>query len=387
VSEQKKTFVYISSWKLFSGSSGLGLYQFDSETGELEFKQMLNNEIDFGFSFIDQKRGILYIVNETEHLPDARVGGGGQVFAYKINPNDGSLQLICRVPTYCANPCYITLDATGKYMIVANHSSHSIVTKVEKNAYGKYNIMVEYNDSVVGLFPVAEDGSIGEPLDIVKHTGSGFLREQFHANPHSAVMSPSGKLFAVCDNGEDRIYMYQIDREKSRLFLEAKPFDDVPGSVPRYAIFHPTKPYMYVNHEFRSLSICCFRYTEDGELELIDTLSSMPEGYVMGEHDEQQDFRFHPSGKYIYDTIAGPNLIAVYSVDEQTGKLTLIQYQQVDGKWVRGCTLSPDARFLLVTCMQDGGLFVYAIGEDGKLTPTGYGGKQPSAVYATFYQP
>jgi 6-phosphogluconolactonase (cycloisomerase 2 family) len=388
MSESKKAFVYISSWGNFGGDPGLGLYQFDYETGALEFSGMLNKELSCNVTHVDHKRHVLYVVNETEHLPEAKyTGGGGRVFAYRIIPKTGELTEICHVPTYCSNPCYITLDAYGKYLLIVNHGSHSSVTKVIRDVYGKYRIVVEYDDAVVGLFPVEEDGSIGEPMDIVMHHGESMLKGQSHSSPHTAVMSPSGKLFAVCDIGEDRIYMYTIDRENNKLVLSTAPFSDIPGSTTRYCVFHPTLPYFYVNHEVGSMDVRCFHYDEDGKIEPICTVSSMPEGYVKQAHDEQQDFRIHPSGKYIYDVLNGPEMIAVFEVDEQTGRIRLIQNQKVDGIWARGCALTPDGRYLLVTCLKSGDVIVYKISEDGKLSPTGFRVNQPSASYISFYQP
>lgn len=385
---ENTNFVYISSWDNFGGSAGLGLYRYQPEQGELTFVRMLDEVTSYGMSFVDESRGLLYILNETADLPEGELdAGGGRIFIYRIDRRNGGLTLLQCTPSYGANPCSFTLDPTGQFLVVLHHVSHDAVTKVRRDVDGKYRIFVEHDDVTIVLFPVNENGTLGDPLDVVYHTGWMQTKDVPRASLHSAAMAPSGEFFAVVDIGESRVHMYRIDYENKRLYPSCAPYADEPGSLPRYGLFHPTLPYYYINHEMGSLDVTCFRYDEIGRLTPLGKASSVPEGYVKQYHDEQQDFRMHPSGKYLYDAVNGPDVIAVFRIDEATGLVELVQNQKVDGTWVRGCALSPDGRFLIATCLKSGTVQVFAIGEDGLLTPTGTSYTQENASWVTFFNP
>lgn len=92
----------------------------------------------------------------------------------------------------------------------------------------------------------------------------------------------------------------------------------------------------------------------------------------------------HPNGRFLYDIVRNPDLVCVFRIDEADGAVTKIQSLPVDDKWPRGCAVSRDGRFLIVCGLQAGRIFVYSVGEDGRLTDTGISLEQCCAAYATF---
>lgn len=384
----EKIFAYVSSWSHGEGASGLYLYTFDPEIGALSLVRQLDDKTEFAVSSVDRERGILYIVDESANLPGLRTSGGGRVFAFRIDPETGDLEQLSCMPTFCANPSYVTPDASGKYLVVSNHAGRNCVTKVSRDAFGKFHMSVEYDDSTVDLFALNEDGSIGELVDVAKHEGSGpDFKFQANPHPHCAIMSPSGKLFAVCDKGNDHVYLYSIDRNNNRLTLESAPYVCPPGSRPRFCAFHPTLPYFYHNNEGRS-DMDAYRYDETGRLEFIGSFGlKTEENAAVSGVWEQQDMRIDQKGEYLYTLVSNPATVVVYKVDQDTGALNAIQNLKLDGERARACALSPDGRFLLVACTRSGKVFTLAVGEDGTLTHTDVVTDQPCAAFITFYQP
>ena len=383
----RKIFAYVSSWSHGERASGLSLYQYHQENGALSLVRRLNDQTEFSVSTVDQERGILYILDESGNLPGFRTSGGGRLFAFRIDPVSGELEQISCVPTYCPNPSYVTVDLCKKYLVVSNHAGRACVTKLVRDAYGKIHLCLEYDDSVVELFALNEDGSVGELLDAVKHEGSGpDLKFQNNPHPHCAVMSPCGKFFTVCDKGNDGIYMYTIDRVRGRLIPAGPPSVCVPGSRPRFCAYHPTRPYLYNNNEGRA-QVDAYQYDRYGHIELIGSFGIQTEGNrdLPGEW-VQQDFRIDRNGKFLYSLVSSPALVAVYQVDQATGKLDLIQNMKLAGEGARGCALSPDGRFLLVACAKSGAVLTLAVGKDGLLTETDFAAAQPSAAFLSFYQ-
>ncbi len=383
--QNEKRFVYVSSWNKFTGNPGIGLYQMDAKTGELEFLRMENETLCCGFSFVDKKRNVLYITNETDRNPDYPAAGGGFIYAFRINRETGALTELCHAATYCPDPCYMNQDKTGKFLIVANHSSRSAVTKIIQQEDGKYGAQILYDDAVINLYELDEEGKIFGPLDVVKHVGGGTLPDQLHAMPHTVLVSPDGQFVAVCDIGQDKIYMYKINYEKRKLELVSDPYQDVPGSCPRYCQFHPTEPYLYVNHENskEGMNVIVLKYNSKGNLELTETVNAAPEGFEKKQGDEQQGLVLHPSGNYLYDIVKGPDIVTVFSVSQDGKILCPIQYQKIEGVWPRGCTVTEDGRFLLTTCLISGDIHVFSIQQDGKLVPVNTMANQSAAADAT----
>lgn len=94
-------------------------------------------------------------------------------------------------------------------------------------------------------------------------------------------------------------------------------------------------------------------------------------------------------GKYIYNVINGngADAVSVFQVDQETGAIAQIQFLRVEGKWARGCALSPDGRFLIVSCLdEDGAVLSFRVQDDGTLAPTGFRASVPGGSYITFYE-
>ena len=228
-------YVYISSWTNFGGTGGIGIYRMDGQTGALQHRKTCWEDVSFGMSILDRERGLLYALNEAPDLPEAELdAGGGSIFVFRVDPLTGDLTLLQRRPSFGANPCYITLDQERQFALVAHHASHAAVTQVRRGADGKYHILVEHDDVTLCLYPLREDGSVDDPVDVVKHTG--WLQSKAVPNPgmHTVCRAPLGGWLAVVDIGESRIHKYRIDREHGRLYPCAAPYADEHDSLPRY---------------------------------------------------------------------------------------------------------------------------------------------------------
>jgi 6-phosphogluconolactonase len=388
------TFVYVgnfmakpSSWDTSrTTGKGFSIFRYNSIAGELELiKTAVLDSISVGSTCIDAKRNILYCTDEVMTQPAFQKGGGGLVYALAIDPKTGDLTEINHQPSYGSLPSYAAVDAAGKYLIVVSHTGNAPITKTVKDASGKYRIVVEYDEAATVLFRLNDDGSIGDPCDICTHSGNGPDPEQTHPRIHSVMMSPSGNLFAACDKGSDKLYFFRINRKTEKLEVcGGKPYISFSGSLPRYSAFHRTRPYFYMNHEVKPV-ISAFRYDEDGKLELIHSVNVLPEGSKVDRTITQSDIRIHPSGKYLYDLIRGADLVSVFAIKEKTGEIERIQTVKLDGAGPRACAISPDGRFIHIAAATSQKVLVWAIGEDGKVSPTGKNVSQPSPGTVTFF--
>lgn len=383
--KDRKIFLYAACWNHILGEPGILLYEFGEDTGSLTFLRALDREQSFGSGCMDEANGVLYLANEVGDLPGMR-GGGGRVIAFRVSREDGSLTPFCEAPTLSPNPAYLALDSSGKFLLAANHSSPEIVTKIHRDPFGRFYADIIGSDAAVDLFEILPDRSVGRLLDVSIHAAPAGSGQRF-AHPHSVVRSPGGDLFAVCDTGLDCIVFYTVDRTAGKLTRCPQPYFDTPGSRPRYGAFHPEKPYFYCNHEGEH-TVSAFFYGEDGSLRLIGKTDALPAGRAgsPSARYEQQDFLMHPSGRWLYDLIHGPDasLVSVLEVGGYGGELSLVQSMELPGEWPRGAAFSPDGRFLAVSCMQSGVIAVCSVGADGRLAPAGTAQAQPGASALIF---
>jgi len=387
-----KTFAYVGNWRAKpADQNGFGIFEYDEATAGFTYLKHAINDVSVGAAYLNKSNNIFYCANEQTSLP-GRIGGGGQVLAVKLDPESGDMTEISRCPSYGVDPTYIAIDPGNKYMLVTHHVGYMPITKICKDPYGKYNIYTEFDDACTVMFRLHEDGSIGEPCDVWKHIGCGpLLSTQSNPHIHSVMMSPDGKLFAVCDKGSDRFFFFRIDYETERLVL-VNDYQSFPASSPRHSCFHPTLPYWFMNNEAMQV-IRAFKYDEDGRLDHICTVDTLPDGCVddpsldRNQRPRQSDIQIHPSGKYLYTLIRGISTVSAFAIDQNTGALEKIQSLRLGGTAPRSCAFSPDSRFLVIPIPDCGEVIVCSVGPDGQLSVTDKKASQPSPGIVTFFKP
>ncbi len=383
-------YMYLSCWNVWKGGPGLALYTFDQETGELVFRKRINEENSFGCSCVDVKRKKLYVNNEITDFRNAPCQSG-RIFVYDLDPETGDARERMRFTTECPNPAYVSLDPSGHYLFEAHHSLPEplpIVRHVREED-GSIKRTYTYQEKCVMVYALDAEG---DPEGIVDFVDHGDPEKWVESNPHSAVFSPSGKLIAVADKGTGYLYLYTFDEQKERLKLLSQTRTDVAGAHPRYVVFHPTKPYLYVNHEASldgKCNVSAFRYEEDGAVQKINMVNALVRELPQDPDTrlEQQGLAMDPDGKYLYTVINSADVIGVMAIDQKSGALTAVDAVPVPGSWPRGVAVSPNGKYVLAACLGTGEIHVYAKGEDGGLQLVYTDPGMPGAAYLTFYQP
>lgn len=364
---------YVGTWDLHKtrGADALVVCERDRTTGALTPIRSALPGVSVGAMHLDERRGVLYCVDEdTRHGPE-RQGAGGSVVALAVD-DAGGLTEIGRSPSYGSLPSYVAVDVSGRFLLVTNHTASEPIVELSGTRAGEYRMTLSYDTATTVLLPLGEDGSIGEPLDVYVHEGpSGPRPGQTHPRPHSVVRSPSGAFFVVCDKGTDRIFTIGIDVDAGRIrVLEGGEFRARPGSSPRYSAFHPTRPFLFVNHEAAAI-VTSFRYSEAGELVLLCAESLIPGGDVDRPGIRQSDLCVHPSGAFVYSLIRGGDSVCVLDVDQASGHLRSRRTVPVGASGPRGCAVSPDGAFLYIAAAGSDEVRVWRIEQDGDLSATG----------------
>ncbi|MBQ6222689.1 MAG: beta-propeller fold lactonase family protein [Solobacterium sp.] len=360
-----KEIAYIGKWGFQPAEDGYGIEAYEVTDGVFHRIGRYCPQIHVGYAVIEPEKKILYCVDENRNQPEFVRGGGGKVYALKIQ-EDGSLTEINHQFSFGNLTSYCALSTKKDYLIVTNHGGGDPVLQTVKDDEGNYQIIITESVSSTVLYPLAEDGSILPPVDIYDHNLHRGEEETRVPHLHSVVKAPGKDLFAVCDKGNDRVYLFGI--QEDRLIVNAV-HEGVHGSAPRYGCFHPYLPYFYYNEELKPY-LNVLKY-DDRSLDLVQRTPSMSEAEMEKNGASASDLSITSDGKHLYHVQRFSNLISVFDVDKQ-GLLSLKQEMHFEGTDKRGegarcLRLSPDEKHLYVCVVADGKVWRYPILEDGTL--------------------
>lgn len=356
MSEDKNQDYYVYVGTYTSGESeGIYVYRMDSDTGALEYSSKVTGVENPSFLDIHPSGRYLYSVNE---IGEYEGKASGAVTAFYIHQSTGEISFLNQRATGGGAPCHVSVDATGKYLLVANYGGGS-----------------------AAALPIGKDGRLGEASDFVQHKGSSVNEgRQTAPHAHSIVIDANNGYALVPDLGLDKILIYQLDLENGGLIPNSQPWVRVhPGAGPRHLDFHPNREYAYVINELDS-TFTAFRYDDrSGTLTEIQTISTLPEDFDGRSHCA--DVHVHPSGKFLYGSNRGHDSIVICSIDSETGMLDYMSCESTQGQTPRNFCLNPAGTFLLAANQQTNSIVTFTVNPDtGELTETGHVVEVPTPV-------
>ena len=347
-----------------TGSKGIYAYRVREDAnarGALEIASLGIEAETPNPSFLaaDTSGHYLYAVNELSKYKEAE---SGAVTAYAIDRATGKLTYLNETASRGADPCYISFDKTGHYVLVANYTGGSIA-----------------------VFPVLSDGRVGAASAFVQHTGKG-ARPDRQEGPHAHwIGTTADNHFAVAaDLGLDEVLIYKFDSATGSLVPNEPAFAKLaPGTGPRHIAFAPNNKFAYVVDELNS-TITAFTYdAEHGVLSQIQTVSTLPPGFS-GANDTAE-IHVHPNGKFLFASNRGHNSIAVFAIDQQSGRLRPLGQYSTQGKTPRNFEIDPSGHFLLAANEDSNNIAIFRIDSaTGQLTATGQTLNVPAPVSMRF---
>jgi len=325
--------------------AGIHAFRFVDATGTLTPQHRTTDLQNPFFLAVSPDTRFLYAIdakNFGDKVDDA-------VAAYAIHGSTGELTKLNTQSSRGTASCYLSVDATGKSVLVANYSSGS-----------------------VAALPVQVDGSLGEAASFVQQSGSSVDPErQKGPNAHSFVISPDNRFALAADLGIDKIMIYHLDAETAKLTPNvAQPFVKLaPGTGPRHSTFSPSGKHFYVIGEMKN-TITVFDYNAaSGTLTERQTIATLPADFTGKSYTA--DVKITPDGKFLYGTNRGHDSIAAYRIGED-GQLTLSAIDPSLGKGPQNLLITPDGKWLLCANMPGNSVVVFQIDTaSGKLTPHG----------------
>ena len=345
LSAETRYLAYVGTYTV-RGSQGIYVYRYDPATGGLEPLGLAAESDNPSFIAIAPNHHFLYAVNEGKFQGKSDTGG---VSAFSIDPQTGRLTFLNDVASRGADPCHLSLDRDGKFVLVANYTGGSVAT-----------------------FRVGADGKLGEASTFIQHKGSGPNHQRQEApHAHWIDFSPDGRFVLSADLGLDQILVYRYDPAKGTLTPNDPPFAKLaPGAGPRHVAPSRDGRFVYVISELNG-TVTTFSYdAKRGALQELQVVPTLPKDF----HGENTTAEMvaHPNGKFLYGSNRGHDSIVVYAIDPKKGTLTLVEHVSSKGKAPRNFEIDPAGKFLLVANQESDNIVVFAIDQStGKLTPTG----------------
>jgi len=330
------------------------LVRMDRRSGELLQVGAVKAGANPSFLTIHPNGRVLYAVNEVEPT--------GAVSAFAIERATGGLTRLNEQPSGGGAPCYVSVDRTGRALLVANYAGGS-----------------------VALLSIQMDYTLAPAAHVVQHKGKGPNAErQEGPHAHCIIPDPSNRFALAADLGADRVFVYHLDLEgRSLRHIEEGDAVMRAGAGPRHLAIHPTLPLVFVANELDSTVVTLRFDAERRALLLLDARSTLPAGWTGTNYPA--DIHVASSGRTLYVSNRGHNSIAMFSVAKSTGALALERVVSTDGDWPRNFSLSPDERWLLVANQRSDSVVVFGRDPDtGKLTPTRQRLAIPSPVCLRF---
>ena len=325
--EGSEQYLFVGTYAKAS-DAGIYLYRFNTEDGSATLMQAVSGIENPSYLALDKGGQLLYSVSETE-------APGGKVYACSFDRKTAEIRLVDKKETGGGGPCFIWVDSQRRLAVTANYAGGS-----------------------VSAFPLSATGELGAPLVFSYGGGTPGAARQDAPHLHCIYASPDEKYLYANDLGTDRIYKYDLLPEASGgLTIRAgqPPFFSLPaGEGPRHTVFHPEGKYAYLIGEL-SGRVAVLKY-DDGDLLPVEHVEA-DTLHAAG----SADIHATPDGRFLYasNRLKGDGL-AIFAIDRASGRLVKTGFQPT-GMHPRSFAISPNGKFLLCACRDANVIQVFAI--------------------------
>jgi 6-phosphogluconolactonase len=340
-----------------SRSKGIYVSRFSAATGSLSEPELAAEITNPSFITISPDNRFLYAVTEDPLSLGPPLDHVSFVSAFAIDASTGKLRLLNTLPSGGTSTCFISMDKTGKYVLMAHFGSGS-----------------------VSVIRVKEDGSLGEQTSFIQNIGHS-VNPAIQTGPHahSILVSPDNKYVVVSDLGLDKVLIFHFDEKTGELTPPDPPFATVhPGGGPRHFAFSPSGKFGYQLSEMSGVVDAFAWDPTAGTLTHLQSVETKPDTFAGENHSAE--ITVSPDGKFLYesnrrntgDTGWGPDTIGIFAIDPDKGILTLVDQTLSGAIMPRNFAIDPTGSFMLVAHQYSNNVIVFKIDNaTGRLTKTG----------------
>lgn len=356
--------VFVGTYTTNTRSRGVYRFRADARTGTWAPLGATDVGPDPSFLAVHPNGRVLYVVNEMTSFADQP---SGAVRAFVIDRATGDLAPLGEpVATGGGAPCYVSVDATGRLLLVANYVGGS-----------------------VAAFPLADDGRPGARTFLDQHAGRGPRADrQEGPHAHCVVPDPSNRWAVSTDLGLDRVTVHALDARAGTL-APARTVAMRAGAGPRHLAFHPSGRTLYVLGEL-DLTLVTFAFDPAtgalGAGETVPLLAAAPGAPAASgaAASTAADLHVHPAGRALYASVRGDDSLVRFGLDA-AGRPARVERVASGGRRPRNFGLHPSGRFLHAANQGSDAIVAFHVEPgDGRLTPAGLRVDVPAPVCVRF---
>jgi 6-phosphogluconolactonase len=323
-------------------ADGILSVEFDPETGSFGADvRTLARMRNPSYLTVSPSGENVYAVSETTEF-EGEPGGG--VAAFARDAATGDLTRLNTMPTRGNEPCFVTLDRGGTFVLTANYGGGSA--------------------SVYPVSDAAGGGRLGEMAGHVQQHGSGPDPErQEAAHTHMTGIDPvTGDVLAI-DLGSDTIFRYALD--PAGRFVSGTSIKAEPGAGPRHLAFHPGGRYAFVTNELGGTVTILRRTGGSGSAGGFESAGDIPAVPDWVEVESQPAaVRVSASGRHVLVSNRGYDSITVFRFDEAAQRLSLVSNTRAEGTCPRDFILTPDGAKIIVAAQDSDVIASYAFDDE-----------------------
>jgi 6-phosphogluconolactonase len=325
----------------FYAAVGTNLMHFvaDTEKTTLHKKATVNLSLNIQYIWRHPKAPIIYIALSNGG-PD-RKGTIHKLMSYALDKKTGVLKKLLNSSPLRFRPLHISIDKINEHILVA------------------YN-----NPSAISVHKIEGNGSIGQEVEQDTNLDVGIFGHQIMAAPDG------GTVILVCrgydantkqDEQPGALKVFKYADGKLKFDTSIEPEGGF-GFGARHLDFHHNGKWIYLGVE-RQSELHLFKI-KNGSIDKISTYktSTLSKPVPINVRQAVSAVHIHPSGNFVYvsnrtyglnnkETGAvipyGEDNIAVFEIDNETGKTKLIQHISTTGSLPRTFSIDPSGKMLI----------------------------------------
>lgn len=250
------------------------------------------------------------VMNDDETRLHCVHGDGSTVSSFAVRA-DGGLDLLGERQTEGRNPVHLTFSPDGRWVLIANYASGSIVS-----------------------LPVQADGSLGEVRDRLQlpDQPGPHRQQQKGAHPHQVKFDPSGRWLLVPDKGGDAVHTLAVNSHTGCMHVVAS-LSTAPGGGPRHLAMRDDSAVGWLVLELTSQVLAFAFDSATGVLRPNQRLMTVPESFT--DENTGAGIAYLPESGVVCVSNRGHGSVATFHADPSTGALAPSSFSNVAGRTPR----------------------------------------------------
>lgn len=334
--------------------NGIEVYESDYSTGHWKHLQTVDGLENPSYLCMDKTHSYLYAVH----------GDQRQASAFKMDPESGRLTFLNTVDIQGQNPVYLLPDKSNRFILIACLGTENIVA-VERNSDGTLGRVVHNH-----YLPGAEEGKNTCPHQIFYDREEKYL----------IVSAKGGRDITTGAKTGINVFTFSPEAGFHCVYsLGGRNLDEC-----RHVAVHPNNRFVYQVNERRNVVLSCILNNESGKLVPFQTSQTLPDNCADPKLILASGIDITKDGKFVYVSNRGHDSVALFEVDQTSGKLSSLGFVPSMGSFPRFLGLDLESRFLYVANERSDNIAQYEVQKDGRLILTNQQIKTGSPVCILF---